>query len=149
MRLALLLLVALILVGLSKASHARTLEDVYVQRLAHAKRRGEVERVREDYELRRMLRLACRLQIESHAIPAACYESLARESEWGLRTAAERLVLEHELDERCARAARALRASPADVNLLSRACRTRVEEAREIEKYRAQEEGTASAWSEN
>ena len=85
------------------------LDEAYVHRLARARSASQVRKLNENYERLRILRRACRLQVDQAAIPVACFETAQTEREWGLAPVNPELLLR--LDELCARNARALSCS--------------------------------------
>jgi hypothetical protein len=124
------------------------LEQEYVRKLNQSTSARDVEVLQSTFEQIRMLRLACRLQIQSRFVPTNCFEVLRLERRWGLRTRGETSRAEQDLNERCRKAAQGLRLPPlaSSTTELSKICLRQVQEAREIQAYRARESDT---WSEN
>lgn len=124
---------------LTVRAEAMSADSVFVRKLNQARTPAQIHILQTEFEDLKVARRACRMQMQSHTIPSACFEALQRESRWGLATNTK--ALRSKLDSLCEEAAGNFTGTleSIDERPLSPACRASLASGRKIERYKSGE----------
>ena len=126
---------------LGSVALADSLDATMIQRITKARTAEEVRRTQAQWDEIRVLRRACRFQLQRKSIPVQCYEAAEREAALGLRSASDLKMVHAQLDRRCLSSAHEwsrIEFSDRSTSLTSR-CRAAVDKALDLKEYKRQD----------